>query len=89
MSALYVSPALLVELEGIRFAANLLASLFAVFVVVDPPYSGLRRTLEEPAWVPSGQSSNRGCARLSKADVRPLCDRIGGVVQKCARRRIV
>ncbi|MGB9078815.1 MAG: hypothetical protein WCC26_18415 [Terracidiphilus sp.] len=51
MSALYVSPALLVELDRIGFAANLLAPLFAVFVVIDPPYSGPRRTLEEPAWV--------------------------------------
>jgi len=51
MSALYVSPALLVELERVGFATNLFASLFAVFVVIDPPYSGAWRTLEEPTWV--------------------------------------
>ena len=50
MSALNVSPALLVELDCVGFATNLFASLLAVFVVVDPPYSGPRRTLEEPAW---------------------------------------
>ena len=44
MSVLNVSPALLVELDRVGFATNLFASLLAVFVVVDPTYSGPRRT---------------------------------------------
>jgi len=46
MSALNVSPALLVELDCVGFATNLFASLLAVFVVVDPPHCGHKRVDE-------------------------------------------
>ena len=46
----YLAPriglALLVEREGITLAANLLAVLLAVNVVVDPPAAGTDRTFE-------------------------------------------
>ncbi len=54
MPALYVSSALLVKLDCIGFAADLLTSLFAVFVVIDPPHSGPWRALKESARILRG-----------------------------------